>query len=397
MQLELTRLFQIPDPIKMERFRRSPDLGPRVLFFSGGSALRKTCRELVRFTHNSIHIITTFDSGGSSAKLRDAFHMPAIGDVRNRLLALADRSLKGNPEIFALFAHRFPEDGDPALLSAEMDRMIRGEHPLVAAIHDPMRKIIRKNLDLFREYMPESFDLRKASMGNLILAAGYLENRRSFDIIIFVFSKLVQVCGLVRPILNRHLHLVAALENGEIRIGQHTLTGKETSPIPSPVRRIWLSDDRDNPTPVDVPIRGKMDQLIRKAELICYPMGSYYSSILANLLPRGVGRAVAANPCPKVFVPNTGNRDPESLGMSLTDQVARLIDYLKQDDPGGISTDQVLDFVLVDGKQGHYPGGVDEMALKKIGVRVIDLPLVSEDSRPDIDAQCLVPVLLSLC
>jgi 2-phospho-L-lactate transferase/gluconeogenesis factor (CofD/UPF0052 family) len=50
-----------------------------------------------------------------------------------------------------------------------------------------------------------------------------------------------------------------------------------------------------------------MNDLIREAELICYPMGSFYSSLIANLLPKGVGKAVSRNPCPKVFIPNTAN------------------------------------------------------------------------------------------
>ncbi len=193
MVIQVKRRLALPDPIRMALYRRSPDLGPKLLFFSGGTALRGACAEIIRYSHNTIHIVTPFDSGGSSAKLRDAFRMPAIGDVRNRLLSLADRSLHGNPEIFRLFAHRFPEDGDRAELADVLDRMIRGKHRLAAAIPDPMRKIIRHHLDLFRRHMPDDFDLRKASIGNLILTGGYLDNGRHVDPVIFIFSKLVQV------------------------------------------------------------------------------------------------------------------------------------------------------------------------------------------------------------
>ena len=47
--------------------------------------------------------------------------------------------------------------------------------------------------------------------------------------------------------------------------------------------------------------------------MICYPIGSFYSSVIANLLPDGVARAVAENDCPKIFIPNTGV-DKEMLG-----------------------------------------------------------------------------------
>jgi 2-phospho-L-lactate transferase/gluconeogenesis factor (CofD/UPF0052 family) len=67
-----------------------PALGPRILFFSGGTALRGLSRLLPGWTERSIHLVTPFDSGGSSAALRRALGMPAVGDLRNRILALAD-------------------------------------------------------------------------------------------------------------------------------------------------------------------------------------------------------------------------------------------------------------------------------------------------------------------
>ncbi|MEE4356217.1 MAG: GAK system CofD-like protein [Desulfococcaceae bacterium] len=396
VKIRIPRTVSLPSPLVLERYRRTPELGPKVLFFSGGSALKDTSLELVRYTHNSIHIITPFDSGGSSALLREAFHMPAIGDVRNRLLALADRSLHGNPEIFRLFAHRFPRDGEPENLAGELEKMIRGKHELVSCIPDPMRKIIRHNLYLFRGFMPHSFDLRKASLGNLILSGGYLDNRRNFDIIIYIFSKLVQVRGIVRPVVNKYLHLITELEDGSVIIGQHNLTGKESSPISSKVKKIFLSSSRENPFPADVRIRNKMKEMIGEADLICYPMGSFWSSLVANLLPSGVGSAVAANLCPKVFIPNTGGKDPETFGMTFMEQVEQLTEYLRKDDPRKLSVTDLLNFIVIDSRNGDYGGDADTELLKQQGVEIIDIPLISPESRPYIDEKLLVPVLLSL-
>ena len=97
--VRVARAVTIPDPVRLERFRHAPELGARLLFFTGGTGLRGLSRKLVEYTHHSTHIITPFDSGGSSAKLRKAFRMPAVGDMRNRLMALADQSVLGNPEI----------------------------------------------------------------------------------------------------------------------------------------------------------------------------------------------------------------------------------------------------------------------------------------------------------
>ncbi len=395
MVIKITRTLELPDPVRLARYERTPDLGPKILFFSGGSALRKVCYELIRYTHNSIHLITPFDSGGSSAKIRDAFKMLAIGDVRNRLLALADQSLLGNPEIFKLFAYRFPKDGDQEKMARELDRMIAGRHKLVASIPDPMRKIVRNHIRLFKEHMPDDFDLCKASIGNLILAGGFLENRYHLDPVIFIFSKLVQVRGVVRPVVNQFLHLIAEMEDGEVVVGQHMLTGKEVSPISSKIRHVYISRSRKHPKPANIPIRNKMRQLISEAELICYPIGSFYSSLVANLLPRGVGTAVSQNPCPKIFIPNSAE-DPELYGHDLNDQVRLLIEYLKQDAPEGTLPSDFLNFIILDEKHKGYPGQLDEDEMRQMGIEIIRCPLISQETAPYIDEKRLVPVLLSL-
>jgi CofD-related protein of GAK system len=400
MHIEITHTIDLPDPRRMELFRRNPDLGPRILFFSGGSALRKTSEELVYYTHNSIHIITPVDSGGSSAVLREALDMPAIGDIRNRLMALADRGLTGNPEIFRLFAYRLPPDKDQEALEDELTRMAQGGHHLVQRVPDPMRKIVRNFLQFFldmisRENMPNGFDLRGASIGNLILTASYLMNRRHFDPAIFIFSKLVNVRGTVRPIANANLHLVAELETGETIVGQHLLTGKEVPPIEARIKSVYLSESRREPVPSTMDIREKMKARIRSADLICYPMGSFYSSLLANILMRGVSDAIRRNPRPKVFIPNTG-ADPELFGHSLSDQVEALLQALKKDDPTHTEDSEVLNYILMDEKNGNYPGRLNRDELARRGIQIINCRLVSMRSRPYIDEKMLVPILLSL-
>jgi CofD-related protein of GAK system len=400
MQIEVTHSINLPDPRRMELLRRNPDLGPRILFFSGGSALRKTSEELVYYTHNSIHIITPVDSGGSSAVLRDALDMPAIGDIRNRLMALADRGLTGNPEIFRLFAYRLPQDAEQSVLQDELERMAQGAHPLVERVPDPMRKVVRNFLQffvdtIFRENQAVGFDLQNASIGNLILTASYLMNRRHFDPAIFIFSKLVNVRGTVRPIANANLHLVAELENGTTLVGQHLLTGKEVPPIDVRVQSVYLSESRRKPEPTTLYARDKMKNLIRSADLICYPMGSFFSSLLSNIILPGVADAIRRNPRVKVFIPNTGT-DPELYGYSLDDQVSTLLQALKRDAPQSIEDAEVLDYILLDEKNGKYPGHLDREALARRGIRVINCRLVSMRSQPYIDEKMLAPILLSL-
>jgi len=393
--ITITRSVRLPDPVRLARYRKSPELGPSVLFFSGGTALRELSRKLVHYTHNSVHLITPFDSGGSSAELRRAFHMLAVGDLRNRLMALADRSVTGNPEIYELFTYRFPKDEEQANLRETLANMVRGDNPLVRNVPNPMRKIVRSHLSFFLERMPDDFDLRGASMGNLILAGGFFNYKRHIDPVIFLFSKLVGVNGVVRPVISADLHLAAELGSGETLIGQHLITGKETAPLKSPVKRVFLSASSREPAPIRAPIRSKVKKLIRNAELICYPMGSFYSSIVANLLPEGVGQAISETDCPKVFIPNT-TRDPEQYGMSLYESVRTLLGYLETGCKCEAPRDRLLNFVLIDSKNGGYPKPLELNKIKRFGVEVLDLELITEQSAPYLDDQRIIEHLLSL-
>ena len=393
--LRITRAVQLPDRVRISRYLKAPELGPRILFFSGGTALTRTSRVIKRYTHNSLHLVTPFDSGGSSAKLRQAFAMPSIGDLRSRLIALADENITGHPEVYQLFTYRFPDDQSANELLAKLDLMIRGKEPLVAAISNPMRRLIRNQLGYFREAMPDDFDLRGASTGNLILAGGYLNNHKHLDPIIFLFSKLVNVLGTVLAVVNDDLHLAAELEDGSCVTGQHRLTGKEVAPLEHPISRLFLSSDPDKPVAAKAEMRKKYRRLIQQTELICYPPGSFYTSLVASLLPTGVGSSIAATDCPKVYIPNLGH-DPEQIGMTLDSSVLTLLDYLRADNTDKCPNGKLLNFVVMDSKRGHYPSSLSAPLMQELGIRVIDTRLISKQSAPYYDAELLVSTLLSL-
>jgi CofD-related protein of GAK system len=393
--IRITRTAKLPDPIRISRYRKAPELGPEMLFFSGGSALNDVSRVLKNYTYNSTHLITPFDSGGSSAKLRQAFNMPAIGDLRSRMIALADESVTGHPEVYQLFTYRLASTERNSVLSKQLDQMIQGKYPMVAAISNPMRRLIRNQLGYFRDFMPDNFDLRGASIGNLILTGGYLNNHRHLDPIVFLFSKLVGVLGTVRPIVNDNLHLAADLEDGSRVFGQHRVTGKETPALQSPIKRLRLSGHPDKLVPADSSLRKKTRKLISKAELICYPPGSYYSSLIANLLPEGVSSAIACVDRPKVYVPNLG-RDPEQIGMTLEQCVIKLLEHLRAGMSEDCRYEDLLNFILLDSNNGDYPSPVPLSKMGKLGITVIDTRLVTKRSAPHYDPELLVQALLSL-
>ncbi|WP_236013993.1 GAK system CofD-like protein [Marinobacterium alkalitolerans] len=391
----MTRPVQIPDTLKLTRYQKLPELGPRVLFFSGGSALNGLSRTLKAYTHNSIHLVSAFDSGGSSAVLRKAFDMPAVGDLRSRLMALADETVLGHPEIVRLFSYRLPKEADADSLKHQLNRMEQGKDPLVRCIPNPMRSLICHHLGYFQQAMPDGFDLRGASIGNLILTGGYLNNNRTLDPIIFLFSQLVNVRGTVRAISGDERQLMAELEDGSCVIGQHLLTGKEVAPIRSAIHHLSLVRSQKKPKPAGSKLRKSNRKLLASAELICYPPGSFYSSLVANLLVSGVGEGVADNPCPKIYIPNLG-QDPEQFGMTLRQQVDALIAYLQADLAEPVPVSRLLNLVLLDSR---YLSGVDETFkahLDTLGIQLVDMDL-TDPAQPEVyDNEKLVSALLSM-
>ena len=383
------RRLQLPDPVRIRRCETMPELGPKILFFSGGSALNKISRALKNYTHNSIHLVTPFDSGGSSSHLRNAFSMPAVGDLRSRLMALADETVLGQPEIYALFDYRLAKKGRISELRQELANLAAGQHSLMAPITGPMRQLICTQLSVTQAHIDEAFDLRGASVGNLIIAGGYLNNQQQLDPIVFLFSRLVKVLGEVQTIADVALHLAAELDDGRIIIGQHRLTGKEQVAITSPIKRIFLNESLTVHRPTHCEISRDRYELIEMADLICYPPGSFYSSVLVNLLPMGVASAIQANPSPKVYLPNLGV-DPEQMGLTLLGQVEQLI---KSITGGPLAAQGVLDYVILD---ESLAWSLDEqMAIKALGVQVISASLL-QGQKKHYDEEAVAQLLVSL-
>lgn len=395
MRINVEHSVKIPDPIRLERYRRVPELGPRVLFFSGGTALRRLSSRLVDYTHNSIHLITPFDSGGSSAVIRKAFQMLAVGDIRNRIMALADQSVHGNPEVYDLFSYRFPHDADNDTLKKKLDRMANAKDTLVSRVPNPMCRIIRNHLHAFLEQMPAAFDLRGGSVGNLIIASGYLNNRRHIEPVIYMFSKLVEARGTVRPVTGLSYHLRAELSGKEMVSGQHLLTGDRFGLYQKKLKKLFLIKTLESKKKAQFAIKRKTADLIKSAELICYPFGSFYTSLIATLLPLGVGQAVSETNAPKVYVPNPVP-DPEQFGMDLYDCVKTIVRYAR--DSGGKRTpvERLLHFVVIDSKRGNYNGPVRAAEIEALGVRVIDGDLLQNGRVPVFNDERLIEVLLSL-
>jgi len=392
ISVAIRKTVTIPDPLQVDRCHRLPEYGPRILFFSGGSALKNTSAVLKHYSHNCIHLITPFDSGGSSFELRKAFDMISIGDFRNRLLALADESAKvasgsSTVRVAALFSHRLHAH-DSLLATVEWQQILSAKHPLIQQVKLPMRGILLSHLRWFANRMPPDFNLCGASIGNLIITGCFLEHDRDIVTAIYLIWKLLGVHGIVRPITGANLHIRTYYEKNEfVQRGQHNMGKAATIEANGRIVKMDLvaSLDDDNDTQQQSATSCHIDivssEMVASADVICFPMGSFFSSVLVNLLPQGVGTAIVKRHCPKVYIPNAG-LDLEMHGYTLLECIEWIIRLVRQDAGDDVPIKQILSFVLVDTHNCDYQVDIDKDAIEgQLGIRVLDIPLVGDDDK----------------
>lgn len=371
------------------------ELGPAILFFSGGSALANLSKTIKQYTHHSIHLVTTFDSGGCSAQLRQHFDMPAIGDIRNRLLALANDQQPSVNSAIKLLKLRFPTNQSQAQLKTKLLAIINRQMPHFRKMSSQCQNSICQNLRHFYSVMPANFSLQGSSIGNLCIAGGYLLSNKNLQPVIEQLTQCLDIKGQVKPIIDELYHLVAELSDGQYVTGQHLITGKEVAPIKQKIQQVFLSAGENNTLPVTPKIKPEIQQSIHSADLICYPPGSFYSSILANLLPKGVGDSIANAKCNKVYIPNLG-LDPEQYAMSVMDTIQALLNYLKLGCDINTPYQKLLNYIVLDDQLSQCLSFNEEALLASHGINLIRADLISSDSAPYYDNHKLSELLVSL-
>lgn len=208
-------------------------------------------------------VVTVTDDGGSSGRLRQEFGVPAPGDVRNCLVALAE-----DEELLTrLFAFRFPGEGPT------------GGH----------------------------------SLGNLFMIA-LTHLTGDFSQAVRLAGEVLRVRGLVLPTTHANVHLVGESADGRLVVGE---TAISTS---GPPRRVALS-------PADAPALPEVLAALRQAQLVVLGPGSLFTSIIPNLLVRGVVQALAESRALKVYVANLVTQPGETTGFSLGDHLQALKTY----------------------------------------------------------------------
>ncbi len=203
-------------------------------------------------------VVTVADDGGSSGRLREELQILPPGDIRNCMVALsADESL-----LSRLFQYRFAGSGQ----------------------------------------------LQGHSFGNLFLSAltgvtgDFLEAVR-------VSSDVLATKGKIYPSTAEDIHLEAVLDDGTRIFGESAISKSSRR-----IDRVELSSPKCRPAT-------EVLEAIRTADIITVGPGSLFTSLLPNLLIRGIARAIRKSKALRIYIGNLMTQPGETSGFSAADHV----------------------------------------------------------------------------
>lgn len=212
-------------------------------------------------------IVTVADDGGSTGRLRRHFHIPAMGDIRNVLISLAENETL----LTTLMEYRFESGID------------------------------------------EDEDVQGHNLGNLILTA-MTQASGSFMESIETLSKVLNVKGRILPASSQVITLYAKMQDGTIVRGE--------SNIPKVSNRIdkVFYQEKVNAMPAAI-------EAIEQADLIVYGIGSVYTSILPNLIIPDIQKAIERSHGKVIYFCNAMTQAGETDGYTLEDHVDAFIKH----------------------------------------------------------------------
>ncbi len=348
-----------------------------LLFLSGGSALHDLAQFMAHENLPATHIITVFDDGRSTGKLRQYLEKTgdlreeaiAIGDIRNRLTALS-RSQRTN-KLSELFNKRFGETKPNELHKSYLKRLSNPDNEIFNPLEKTTATAIARSIELMSKYLGQNFNFQGASLGNLILYGRYIKDRDWLQTIEWA-REILDVCGCVLPVTIQSRYLVAILENGQSIISQKDIT-HEFSLRYSPIKELYLCrSHRSSSLPASAAIFEPSLKAISKSKAIIYSWGSFYTSIISALLVDGVADAILESDAPKILLLNP-IRDDETMKLKSINFITEINKYVKKK-TGHHSVTHIITLQSSSDKSGLYLYTHDEKeSLEKEGVKVLEI------------------------
>lgn len=291
-----------------------------IVTFGGGTGHFSLLRGLVELNQPELisAVVGTWDSGGSSGRLRTELGILPPGDFRQCLLALME---------------------------------------------DPKQRQVAQKL--FDDRLEEvSGPLKGHSLGNLISAR--LERLyKGADRGTEAERLLFRIRARVLPVSLTDLNLIAKLESGEEIEGETNidLRGEKKGYNPKhKIMRIYFDTNAD-PNPDVI-------QAIQEADKIVFSAGDLYTSILPHLLVGGVKEAIIASQAKVILILNLMTKRGETDYFKASDYLKVFISYLEDKNR--------IDYVIANSnglgeevlgiyeKENQEPVAIDEQICKEI-------------------------------
>lgn len=302
---------------------------PFIVLFSGGSASNLLAQHLEQMDARIVNVISVFDNGGSTGSLRRILPLPAMGDIRNRLLALAPLKTPGQRAVKAIFDLRFSERKAENQLRNELKTLISGDHPVALNLPPESKDEILQALVHAEARLPRDFLLRELAVGNLLIFGRALETNDFLAAVEWV-RNLLSVRSRVLPVTLQSAHLGAQCKNGHWVLGQAALTN-EQSTLPSEIESMHFVE-REN----SYAFQPRVDacpavlDALRDADAIIVGFGSFLSSILPHFMVRGVGREFVRRSIPKLLACNP-TADKETAHLTIADMIDTMASFVRKD------------------------------------------------------------------
>ncbi len=247
----------------------------KVVAIGGGTGLSSLLRGIKHLVPETITdltaIVTVADNGGSSGRLREEMGIPAPGDIRNCIVALAE-----DEDILAkVFQYRFSN----------------GE------------------------------GLKGHSFGNLFLTV-LTKVKGDFLDAIEITSKILNIKGKIIPSTDEMVDIVAEFSDGKIIKGETQITeyGKQ---LKGKIKRIWME-------PGDVVAPEEAVKKLLEADFIILGPGSLYTSIIPNLLVKDIREALLKSKAYKIYIGNVMTQYGETDGYTASDHIKALHETVGQ-------------------------------------------------------------------
>ncbi|MFI5047464.1 MAG: uridine diphosphate-N-acetylglucosamine-binding protein YvcK [Acidimicrobiia bacterium] len=244
---------------------------PRVVALGGGHGLATALRAVRRYAGDITAIVSVADDGGSSGRLRRDLGVPAPGDLRRCLVALA---------------------GDDHLWSEAF------------------------------EYRFAGGELEGHALGNLVLV-GLAETLGSFEAALDEAGRLLGAVGRVVPATSESVELKAEIGGSAPQDGGSPSTeveGQVAVANSHDIRRVGL-------VPADAAAPPAAVAAIAAADQIVLAPGSLYTSILPVVCVPALREALAGASAPVVQVANLRPQLPETAGLDGTGHLAAVLDH----------------------------------------------------------------------